>query len=36
MLKGIVIGRYVGIVVFGVVELHDLSGNGGFEGPIVV
>lgn len=29
-------GGYVGLVVFAVVELHDLAGDGGFERGVVV
>jgi hypothetical protein len=29
-------GGYVGVVVFGVVELHNLAGDGRFEGAVVI
>lgn len=29
-------GGDVGVVMFGVVEFHDLAGDGGFEGGVVV
>lgn len=36
LLGGLVEGVDVGIVVFGVVELHDLAGDGRFEGGVVI
>ena len=36
LLCEVVEGGYVGLVVLAVVELHDLAGDGGFEGAIVV
>ena len=33
---GGVVAVYVGLVVFGVMELHYLAGDGGFEGGVVV
>jgi hypothetical protein len=35
-LGGVVEGVHVGLVVFAMVELHDLAGDGGFEGAVVV
>ena len=32
----VVVGCYVGLVVFGVVEFHDFARDGGFEGAVVV
>ena len=36
LLGEVVVGGYVGVVVVLVVELHDLAGNGGLEGGVVV
>ena len=36
LLCEIIIGIYVCLVVFAVVELHDLAGDGGFESAIVI
>jgi len=35
LVRGVVAG-YVGVVVFGVVELHDFARDGGFESAVVV
>ena len=36
LLGEVVVGGYVGVVVVFVVELHDLAGDGGLEGGVVV
>ena len=36
MLGEIVVGIYVGLVVFAMVKLHDLAGDGGLESAIVI
>jgi hypothetical protein len=36
LLKGCVIRVYVGCVMLAVVQLHDLAGDGGLEGAIVI
>lgn len=36
LFRELVVAVYVGGVVFGVVQLHDLPGDGGFEGGVVV
>ncbi len=36
LLGCVVVGCYVGLVVFGVVEFHYLAGDGGLEGAVVV
>ena len=36
LLDGGVVGGDVGVVVLGVVELHDLAADGGLEGAVVV
>ena len=32
----VVVRGHIGVVVLGVVELHDLTGDGGLKGAIVV
>lgn len=32
----VVVGAYIGLVVFAMVELHDLAGDGGLESAIVI
>jgi hypothetical protein len=36
LLDGGVVGCDVGVVVLGVVKLHDLAADGGFKGAVVV
>ena len=36
LLGEIVIGVYVGLVVFTMMKLHDLAGDGGLESAIVI
>ena len=36
LLDGGVVGGDVGVVVLGVVELHDLAADGGLKGAVVV
>ena len=36
LLDGSVVGGDVGVVVLGVVELHDLAADGGLKGAVVV
>lgn len=36
LLGEVVVGVYVGLVVFAMVELHDLAGDGGLESAIVI
>ena len=36
LLKGVVVAGHIGVVVVLVVKLHDLAGNGGLQGAIVV
>jgi hypothetical protein len=36
LLDGGVVGGDVGVVVLGVVQLHDLAADGGLEGAVVV
>jgi len=36
LLDGGVVGGHVGVVVLGVVQLHDLAADGGLKGAVVV